>query len=428
MNELERLESFFGADFRQHWEKYNAGFGVDHPPASSAAGEIADAYVRPGGDSNAAGAGALDLNRNEIPVGVLSDSKQPQLDLFNETWVHQFTLALIRMWSAFVEQIHTILQGNRMGSFLQNVKDIKRSLDALQADVASFGRALTQTTLTSVGDFLVSIGQLVQGKLQTLVQSLKTFLSDPKSKLEIRNSLPTDKVSAFEEGAMKEIRRFEWNPLSHRSTSPGRVQIVDTHRFLERFHASHLSSSFQNSISKLQTIAADGRISLASSSSNLSVSFLTAAGACCVGLLTIAILRTAIDSMSQKKRNKKLEQEVENNVSHSEMERQRQRFRAVLGDQPSRPTESAVDSTVFAAVQMKGSNNKNKLHEEEDAEVGEQEEPSVEQPDTWDEETRRAWESFVQGSKIRQGELWTADDVDTGLPKIWVDVDKDRDD
>lgn len=432
INELERLESFFGVELRHHWENYTEDLGVDRPPASSAAGKIADAYVRTGGDSTAAGpgAGALDLNRSETPAGVLSDSKQPQLNLLNETSVHQLTLALIRMWSAFIEQIHTVLQGNRIRSFVQNIKDIPQISfgGALHADIASSGRALTQRTLNSVGDFLISLGQLVQEKLKTLVQSLQSFLSDSKNKLELRNSLPTDKVPALKERVVKEIRRLDLrNPLGSTSQRD-RVQTDDTHRILERFHASNLSSSIQNSISKLQTVAADARSNLASRGLYPSVSFTTAAGACCVGLLTIAILRMAIGFMSEKERNKKSEQEAENNVSHREMERQRQRFRAVLGDQPG-PTESAVDSSVFAAVQLKGSNSKSKLYEEEDAEAGEQEEePSVEAPDTWDEETRKAWESFVQGSKIRQGELWTADDVDTGLPKIWVDVDKDRDD
>ena len=58
-------------------------------------------------------------------------------------------------------------------------------------------------------------------------------------------------------------------------------------------------------------------------------------------------------------------------------------------------------------------------------EAGRPMDDSIGDPTTWDEETRRQWRSFVRGSRLDQGEFWTDDDVDEGLPQVWVDLEKD---
>ncbi len=46
-------------------------------------------------------------------------------------------------------------------------------------------------------------------------------------------------------------------------------------------------------------------------------------------------------------------------------------------------------------------------------------------PRSWDEQTRRAWDTFVSSSKVGQGKLWDSSQVDEGLPATHVDLDRD---
>ena len=50
---------------------------------------------------------------------------------------------------------------------------------------------------------------------------------------------------------------------------------------------------------------------------------------------------------------------------------------------------------------------------------------SLQNPSMWDDETRQEWQAFVRQSKLDQGEFWTDDDVDEGLPQVWIDLDKE---
>lgn len=79
---------------------------------------------------------------------------------------------------------------------------------------------------------------------------------------------------------------------------------------------------------------------------------------------------------------------------------------------------------VFSAVKKKGSSiERPSLAAEDDDEAGAGD--VLANPEAWDAETRRAWEQFVKGSKLGEGEMWDAGKQDEGLPKVWVDLDKE---
>ena len=46
-------------------------------------------------------------------------------------------------------------------------------------------------------------------------------------------------------------------------------------------------------------------------------------------------------------------------------------------------------------------------------------------PRSWDQQTRREWDSFVNSSKVGQGKWWDTSQIDQGLPQTHVDLDKD---
>lgn len=63
--------------------------------------------------------------------------------------------------------------------------------------------------------------------------------------------------------------------------------------------------------------------------------------------------------------------------------------------------------------------------EENGSEAESESEDDIFDPRGWDETTRRDWEAFVKKSKVGQGKLWDSSDVDEGIPKIWVDLNKE---
>ena len=69
------------------------------------------------------------------------------------------------------------------------------------------------------------------------------------------------------------------------------------------------------------------------------------------------------------------------------------------------------------------------FEEEEGGDEEEEEEDtallSEEFPSTWDPQMRKEWESFVKDSRMKDSVVWDADDVDAGLPKVWVDLERD---
>ena len=461
INELQRLEAFFGVEqLRHQWTNHNDGNDVNIID-ESIADEIANAYVlRTASKSESlhhgggATSGAI-MNRTDS-VKTLSDTKRALTSWFVKIYelVHQTILVLVQLWTDIVQRAQTVLRRREIASVVHN-QSIGRTLSAFRTDIASLCLTFTERmrsavpvrAMSGIYEFLSSIRQLITVKLHSLRNSVIAFLSGKQRQIKVRNLMPKMETQiktplANKQSVKSQIRGWKSSAVAeHNGNIEQNIETLYKRQQLwERFHVPQMTSSLKINFSKLQTVVADARSSLVVKrdvSSFLPISW-TAVGACCVGLLSIALCRIAIDILSQRKKSQQMEQEAQDDHSQKELERQRQRFRAVLGDQP---TESAVDSTVFAAVKMKGSSSSSKnssrksLRSKEetdsslvDDEQEDEKEPSVEEPETWDDETRRAWESFVKGSKIRQGELWTADAVDTGLPKIWVDVDKDRDD
>ncbi|GAB4818590.1 hypothetical protein N2152v2_005636 [Parachlorella kessleri] len=61
------------------------------------------------------------------------------------------------------------------------------------------------------------------------------------------------------------------------------------------------------------------------------------------------------------------------------------------------------------------------LVEDEGGEDGD----DVYNPRSWDQQTRREWDAFVNSSKVGQGKLWDTSQIDLGLPQTHIDLDKD---
>ena len=50
---------------------------------------------------------------------------------------------------------------------------------------------------------------------------------------------------------------------------------------------------------------------------------------------------------------------------------------------------------------------------------------SAEDPEDWDADVKREWDAFVRRSKVGQGRMWSAEDVDEGLPQVQIKFDRD---
>lgn len=165
--------------------------------------------------------------------------------------------------------------------------------------------------------------------------------------------------------------------------------------------------------------------------------------------LTI-LLQRALQSPEERAREQAREA-----YRKASLSRQRNRLRRALVSDKDFDASSGMDSSVFAAVQKikesttsrrTSSDNTNQAGAESvsvetttsadsvahgGGDHGEEEEKvaldgfSYDDPSTWDDETRKSWDKFVKKSKVMDSEWWDSENVDTGLPKIWVDLDKE---
>ena len=45
--------------------------------------------------------------------------------------------------------------------------------------------------------------------------------------------------------------------------------------------------------------------------------------------------------------------------------------------------------------------------------------------ESWDADVRKSWGEFVKRSKVNQSKQWDSNDVDEGLPQIFVDLNRE---
>ena len=76
---------------------------------------------------------------------------------------------------------------------------------------------------------------------------------------------------------------------------------------------------------------------------------------------------------------------------------------------------------MFSAVRKKGASTEQGSDDDSDSE-----DAALGNPEEWDNETRRAWQSFVKSSKMSEGEMWDPSaPIDEGLKKVYIDLDKE---
>eukprot|EP00887_Chlorella_sp_A99_P001093 scaffold14.g1093.t1 len=201
--------------------------------------------------------------------------------------------------------------------------------------------------------------------------------------------------------------------------------------------------------------------------------------------LVLCALAAAVGRVSASRRRSTLQQSIQEAEARARaaqrMERQRQRFQRALV--AAEHFESSIDNSVFSAVSQRSSgpgpgagpsssaaplsaggesgtgargapsaaeaivgaaaevNNpflrsmdgrRFSLDEQQEGEsvasgAGAEGDDAAEaaEAESWDAETRRAWEAFVRGSKVGQGKMWDVSDVDEGLPEVYVDLNKE---
>jgi hypothetical protein len=121
--------------------------------------------------------------------------------------------------------------------------------------------------------------------------------------------------------------------------------------------------------------------------------------------------------------------------SRRRLDRQRNRFKQALGTDED--GNAMVDSSVFAAVQRIQSSKadvgadsrtdggSNVEIDDEDNEEEEDSGPLGNDPESWDPAMKEQWNAFVKGSKLKDAALWDPNEVDEGLPEIYVDLDRE---
>lgn len=111
--------------------------------------------------------------------------------------------------------------------------------------------------------------------------------------------------------------------------------------------------------------------------------------------------------------------------SRRALDRQRSRFKQALG------TNSDVESSVLASVHrvnaMTTTNTNNGISRSSNGaeDADEDEDALTDGPESWDPAVRREWEAFVRSSRMGGVEMWDPNEVDEGLPKVWVDLNRD---
>ena len=164
------------------------------------------------------------------------------------------------------------------------------------------------------------------------------------------------------------------------------------------------------------------------------------------GVVSLTLLRSILVSLSRKETRAKNEAKLRNQ-SKKQLRRQKTRFQQALSYSPTSSVDSdgsedneengvGVDSSVFAAVQKIKPRSSSTLpappspagEDEEEGGDEEEDEDVYADPESWDPEVVKEWETFVKRSRMSDADLWDPEEVDEWtLPQIYVDLDKDRD-
>jgi hypothetical protein len=155
------------------------------------------------------------------------------------------------------------------------------------------------------------------------------------------------------------------------------------------------------------------------------------------GILTVA----AIVAISRRWLMKKGAETADERALEAEaakrsayLAKQRARFRAALaiGDDDEVEEDKfkgSVDRSIYSAVSRIPSSSTNSTSTSSSgSDDDDEEEEEEEAPPVYDKETLKAWAAFVKGSKMEQGQMWVPEDVDQGMPEIYIDLNRDRND
>lgn len=118
--------------------------------------------------------------------------------------------------------------------------------------------------------------------------------------------------------------------------------------------------------------------------------------------------------------------------SRRRLDRQRNRFKQALGTDDD--GSAMVDSSVFAAVQriqsskaVQGADDATGTLDDDDDEEEDDDAGGAlgNDPESWDPAMKKEWDAFVKSSKLKDAALWDPNEIDEGLPEIYVDLERD---
>jgi len=127
-------------------------------------------------------------------------------------------------------------------------------------------------------------------------------------------------------------------------------------------------------------------------------------------------LADKVGNLIQKTFKSKGEIEKQKTLRRKKGQRQRKRFKNVLGS-----FDEGVDTSVFNAVRQIGESAA--THDDVDLEDDE----DIVDRETMTKEMKVAWNNFVKDSRLSEGEFWTQDNIDQGLDEIEIEFEHDED-
>lgn len=156
-----------------------------------------------------------------------------------------------------------------------------------------------------------------------------------------------------------------------------------------------------------------------------------------VGVGVLAVTALGLFLRKNSRGSGQAEQDVRQRArSRRRLQRQRKRFKQALG--ADEDGNSMIDSSVFAAVQRIQSSKAEvgaDGDDGKDADGGLQIDDSEDDdddegalgsnPQLWDPAMMEQWNAFVKSSKLKDAALWDPNEVDEGLPEVYVDLDRD---